>query len=105
MIRGNGGQGASMALEDAVVLAKALRDADTPAAALDSYERHRRPRVERNITVSAQLTASRTTDRPRPPGTDGPQVRDSERPASRVDEELLQLLDWDTALPGTRRRT
>ncbi|MFI9270997.1 FAD-dependent oxidoreductase [Kitasatospora sp. NPDC052896] len=97
------GQGASMALEDAVVLAKALRDADTPGAALDAYERHRRPRVERNITVSAQLTTSRTTDRTPPPGTDGPPARDSERPAPRVDEELLRLLDWDTPLPGTRR--
>lgn len=95
------GQGASMALEDAVVLAKALRDAETPAAALDSYERHRRPRVELNIATSAQLTASRNTDRP--PGTDGPQRRDSERPAPRVDEELLRLLDWDTPLPGTPR--
>ncbi|MFB7668672.1 FAD-dependent oxidoreductase [Kitasatospora sp. NPDC056138] len=93
------GQGASMALEDAVVLAKALRDADTPAAALDCYERHRRPRVELNIATSAQLTASRSTDRP--PGADGPQRRDSERPAPRVDEELLRLLDWDTPLPGT----
>lgn len=90
------GQGASMALEDAVVLAKALRDAETPAAALDCYELHRRPRVERNITASARLTSSRT-DSP------GPQARDSERPASRVDEELLRLLDWDTPLPGSGR--
>ncbi|GAA2277245.1 hypothetical protein GCM10010430_73890 [Kitasatospora cystarginea] len=93
------GQGASMALEDAVVLAKALRDADTTASALDCYELHRRPRVEQNITVSAQLTASRT----RPPGSSGPQAQDSARPASRVDDELIRLLDWDTPLPGSGR--
>ncbi|WP_318552153.1 FAD-dependent monooxygenase [Kitasatospora fiedleri] len=37
------GQGASMALEDALVLAKALRDAPTTEAALARYEHHRRP--------------------------------------------------------------
>ncbi|WP_232246459.1 FAD-dependent oxidoreductase [Kitasatospora mediocidica] len=103
------GQGASMALEDAVVLAKALRDADTLAAALDSYERHRRPRAEQNMTVSAALTASRSTDRSQPDdsnsgadgtgGGEGRPPQDSARPAQRVDEELLRLLDWDTALP------
>lgn len=97
------GQGASMALEDAVVLAKALRDADTPGAALDSYEQHRRPRAERNLTVSAQLTASRTTEGDQAPGSTAPQARDSERPAARLDEELLQLLDWDAELPRTPR--
>ena len=52
------GQGASMALEDAVVLAKALRETGThaPEAALETYERLRRPRVERNIVVSGRLT-------------------------------------------------
>lgn len=40
------GQGASMALEDAVVLAKCLRDADSIPAAFGSYEQLRRQRVE-----------------------------------------------------------
>ncbi|MYR91732.1 monooxygenase, partial [Streptomyces sp. SID685] len=44
------GQGASTALEDAVVLAKALRDLPDAARAFGAYERHRRPRVEHNIT-------------------------------------------------------
>ncbi len=35
-------QGASMAIEDAVVLAKCLRDIADPATAFDTYERHRR---------------------------------------------------------------
>ncbi|MCG0069949.1 FAD-dependent oxidoreductase, partial [Streptomyces tricolor] len=52
------GQGASMALEDAVVLAKALRDLPDPERAFAAYERHRRPRVEHNITVSGGLSLS-----------------------------------------------
>jgi 2-polyprenyl-6-methoxyphenol hydroxylase-like FAD-dependent oxidoreductase len=39
------GQGASLALEDAVVLAQCLRDIPEVAAALATYERLRRPRV------------------------------------------------------------
>lgn len=96
------GQGASMALEDAVVLAKALRDARSPAAALDRYELLRRPRTERNIEVSGRLTAARSA-RPEPSSPDAavPAARDSERPERRVDEELLRLLDWRTPLPAT----
>ncbi len=78
------GQGASMALEDAVVLAKALRD--TPRDAFAGYERLRRPRAERNIEASAAATAGRPTDR-------GPRSR-----ASHVDDELDRLIDWDTPL-------
>ncbi|MFD0260570.1 FAD-dependent oxidoreductase [Kitasatospora indigofera] len=98
------GQGASMALEDAVVLAKALREAGQdghpPAgalvAALARYEALRRPRAELNTVTSARLTASRTDGRP----PAGAPPRDSERPAPGVDEDLLRLLDWDTPLPA-----
>lgn len=84
------GQGASMALEDAVILAKALRDAPTTAAALADYERLRRPRVENNIVASAALSAGRT-----PPPNDG-----RERPAALTDDELIRQLDWTTPLPA-----
>jgi len=40
------GQGASMAMEDALVLARCLRDLDEPAAAFEAFEKLRRPRVE-----------------------------------------------------------
>ena len=40
------GQGASMAIEDAVELARCLRDAPSVSDALEAYERVRRPRVE-----------------------------------------------------------
>jgi FAD-dependent urate hydroxylase len=39
------GQGASMAIEDAMVLAKCLRDLENPARAFAAFERMRRPRV------------------------------------------------------------
>lgn len=43
------GQGASMAIEDAVTLAKCLRDTGTVAAAFATYESLRRSRVERVV--------------------------------------------------------
>lgn len=82
------GQGASMALEDAVVLAKALRDSADVGAALPWYETLRRPRVERNIEVSAAATAGRPTG--------GPQRR-----TSNVDDELNSLLDWEKPLTAS----
>jgi len=46
------GQGASMALEDAIALAKALRaQPDQPAAAFASFEAARRPRAERVVAM------------------------------------------------------
>ncbi|WP_030984413.1 FAD-dependent oxidoreductase [Streptomyces sp. NRRL WC-3744] len=83
------GQGASMALEDAVVLAKALRDLPDPRAACAAYERHRRPRTEHNITVSGGLTrGTRTPSRPAP-GT---------APPAGPDEQLIRQLAWDAPL-------
>src|SRR5690606_6343664 len=43
------GQGASQALEDAIVLAKCLRDVAPVGAALARYEALRRPRAERIV--------------------------------------------------------
>jgi 2-polyprenyl-6-methoxyphenol hydroxylase-like FAD-dependent oxidoreductase len=43
------GQGASMAMEDAVVLAMCLRDIADPSAAFAAYEQRRRTRVERIV--------------------------------------------------------
>jgi 2-polyprenyl-6-methoxyphenol hydroxylase-like FAD-dependent oxidoreductase len=53
------GQGASMALEDAVVLAQSLRDhADVPAA-FAAYERARRERVEKIVAAGARSSSSK----------------------------------------------
>jgi 2-polyprenyl-6-methoxyphenol hydroxylase-like FAD-dependent oxidoreductase len=76
------GQGASMALADAVVLAKAFRDTGPDAFAV--YERLRRPRVAANIAVSAGLSTGHS--RPR------------SQPSPRDDEELLRQLDWDVPI-------
>ncbi|WP_432094251.1 FAD-dependent oxidoreductase [Streptomyces sp. bgisy100] len=91
------GQGASMALEDAVVLAKSLRDTPDLDSALSLYEACRRPRVEHNITASGEI--SRGTRAPsRPGGAPAPQ-----RPG---DDILAQQLDWNLDLrsisPATR---
>jgi 2-polyprenyl-6-methoxyphenol hydroxylase-like FAD-dependent oxidoreductase len=74
------GQGASMALEDAVVLAKAMRDTTSP---LEAYERLRRPRVEHNTAASARMTAKL------PPADVPPPVSE---------DELARQLDWSRPL-------
>jgi FAD-dependent urate hydroxylase len=53
------GQGASMAIEDAIVLAKSLRDCPTLEAAFAAYERERRGRVERVVAYSARVGRSK----------------------------------------------
>ena len=57
------GQGASMALEDAVVLARSLRDAPSVAAALTWYEQERRGRVERIVAAGARSSSSKIPGR------------------------------------------
>lgn len=53
------GQGAAMAIEDAVVLAKCLRDIPELDLAFAAYERLRRPRVERVVRYSARIGQSK----------------------------------------------
>jgi FAD-dependent urate hydroxylase len=53
------GQGASLSIEDAVVLAKCLRDLPSPRAAFARYEAARRPRVERIIKWAARINSSK----------------------------------------------
>jgi FAD-dependent urate hydroxylase len=54
------GQGASMAAEDAVVLAKCLRDLPDIPAALTAYEGLRRRRVERIVAQGARTGSTKT---------------------------------------------
>lgn len=53
------GQGASMAIEDAIVLAKCLRDGSSVAAAFGAYERARRARVQRVVAYSARVGSTK----------------------------------------------
>jgi FAD-dependent urate hydroxylase len=54
------GQGASMAAEDAVVLAKSLRDLPDIPRAFAAYERLRRRRVERIVAQGARTGSAKT---------------------------------------------
>ncbi len=64
------GQGASLAAEDAVLLAKCLRDVGNVAGALEAFERVRRPRVERVVAHAAKTSSMKV------PGPVGRVLRD-----------------------------
>ncbi|WP_203910854.1 FAD-dependent oxidoreductase [Rhizocola hellebori] len=64
------GQGASMAAEDAVVLAKCLRDIPDPAKAFQAYEGLRRKRVEKIVAAGKRNGSGKA------PGLVGRVVRD-----------------------------
>jgi FAD-dependent urate hydroxylase len=53
------GQGASMALEDAIVLAQCLRDLPDHTAAFQRFDELRRARAERVVKSSRQLGANK----------------------------------------------
>lgn len=57
------GQGASLALEDAMVLAMCLRDLPEPGAAFAAYQRVRRPRTEQVVAYARQITKRKTISR------------------------------------------
>ncbi len=52
-------QGCSLAIEDAVVLARCLRDAPSVAAGLTRYEKLRRPRVDRVVPWAGSLRSAK----------------------------------------------
>jgi FAD-dependent urate hydroxylase len=54
------GQGASIAIEDAIVLAKCLRDVPGHETAFATYARLRRARVEKIVEVSARIGRTKT---------------------------------------------
>ena len=60
----NSGQGASMALEDAIVLAKCLRDIPDTERAFAAYERVRRERVEKVVEYSRRIGQSKAISNP-----------------------------------------
>src|SRR5262245_40457957 len=64
------GQGASLAIEDAIVLAKCIRDYEELSQAFTAYERLRRQRVERVVAYSARVSQTKT------PGAIGRWFRD-----------------------------
>jgi 2-polyprenyl-6-methoxyphenol hydroxylase-like FAD-dependent oxidoreductase len=90
------GQGASMAMEDAVVLAKCLRDLPDTAEAFGAFERIRRPRVERVVAFGARSSSGKA------PGPVGRVVRDLMLPVvlrlvAKQSQDWLfgHHIDWD----------
>lgn len=58
------GQGASMAIEDAITLARCLRDVPDPRQALRTFEQLRRPRVEKIIAEGRRRGGLKTLTNP-----------------------------------------
>ena len=91
------GQGASLALEDAFVLAKCLRDIPQASSAFAAFERLRRSRVEPILKQSR-----RTGQQKAPAGWLGRRIRDLILPiflksSARAANELYgYALDWET---------
>ena len=82
------GQGGSLALEDGLVLGKAVRDHSGLPAALAAFEAARRDRVQANIVASARASVGETAL------ADAPQGRPLE-PA-----EAARQVCWDAPLTG-----
>ncbi len=58
------GQGASLALEDAMVLAQCIRDIDVPERAFAAFERARRTRVQTIVKQSRRTGSTKTVSSP-----------------------------------------
>jgi 2-polyprenyl-6-methoxyphenol hydroxylase-like FAD-dependent oxidoreductase len=58
------GQGASLALEDAIVLAKCLRDKPETSVAFRTFEQLRRERAEKVVKVARQRGENKVTSNP-----------------------------------------
>jgi FAD-dependent urate hydroxylase len=97
------GQGASLAIEDAVVVAKCLRDLPDPQQAFARFEALRRPRVERIIKVAARINSNKTA---RPLTR---VVRDAVLPvilrittnSKQVNQQYRYHIDWNTPTSST----
>lgn len=97
------GQGASLSIEDAVVLAKCLRDLPSTEAAFARFEAERRPRVERIIKWAARINNSKAA------GPVARVFRDAMLPAilkmtadSKAHKQAYDYhIDWDAPMLAT----
>lgn len=93
------GQGASLALEDAITLARALRDAPDHTTAFDAFVRMRRPRVERIVGYARAVDRNKRVTRSRV----GIAIRDAMLPRflaramddHRNDDLYAYRVDWN----------
>jgi FAD-dependent urate hydroxylase len=94
------GQGASLAIEDAVVLAMSLRDRDLVEEAFAQVETIRRPRVEAIIRAAARINSTKA------PGPVGRLVRDAVLPRilgsamaqNNANQASAHHLDWEAGV-------
>jgi 2-polyprenyl-6-methoxyphenol hydroxylase-like FAD-dependent oxidoreductase len=92
------GQGASLSIEDAVVLAKCLRDLPDPRQAFARFEALRRPRVEAIIKRAARINSNKAA------GPVARVFRDATLPvilkmiSRRVDDAYTYHIDWDSPI-------
>ena len=99
------GQGASMAFEDAVTLARCLRDRPTPADAFAAYERLRRARVEAVVRGASAPATPRPRDRSAGGCATGSSCRSS-RPTCAATAPSRDAwltghhIDWDSPVPA-----
>ena len=98
------GQGASLSIEDAVILATSLRDFGSPGQAFAQFEVLRRPRVEKIIKAAARINNNKA------PGAVGRLIRDLMLPtilkltatANSVREVYEHHLDWNAPASTAR---
>lgn len=96
------GQGASMAMEDAIVLAKCLRDVPDTRQAFAAFERLRRDRVEEIVKQ-----ARRTGNQKAPSGAFGRALRDLVLPfflkmgVKQTEPVYSYRVDWDERIPAS----
>jgi 2-polyprenyl-6-methoxyphenol hydroxylase-like FAD-dependent oxidoreductase len=98
------GQGASLAIEDAVVLAKCLRDVADPREAFNRYETLRRARVEGIIKQAARFNRNKAA------GPLGRASRDAllllvlkaTTNSKRLNEAYAYHIDWNTPVGAIR---
>lgn len=99
------GQGASMAIEDAAVLALALRDSASIDEAFIEYERVRRPRVSKIVAVGKRNGNGKT------PGAFGRVIRDfvlrrifAKPPKTQDLRWMYEFpIEWDAGLASVKR--
>ncbi len=99
------GQGASMAIEDGVLLARCLRDADDPGSAFATYTGLRRSRVERVVKQGRRNGTGKA------PGPMGAWVRDLAMPlvmrraSSKGSQDWIldYRIDWSHSMAATSR--
>jgi 2-polyprenyl-6-methoxyphenol hydroxylase-like FAD-dependent oxidoreductase len=102
----NAGQGASLAMEDAIVLAKCLRDIPDHALAFATYERLRRERVEHMVQYARRLGQGKVMTNPIQVG-----FRDMLMPfflkrfanPAALDWGYSYHVDWDELVEGTTK--